>query len=448
MAINFLAGYKLSNTQKDNNKVSFLHPNSIRAWGNFTGVKMAPQLSQDVFQLSSKPSVEFVKADNSLFSWASPKPKLSMEKFDPKSMVLIHSTNYYPEQGKIQSARAGCVDSNGVALSRPTIHFALNKPVTEHSVGNNWNTMDYVTILPFDSTVSSMPQEHVIGGIKDDFAFMHEVQMPKGSVIVKYNPEVPDGQFKVSEAFDGIKLVESSNRNINESASTVIKKMGYQHYSDSMREYLGLNDEEMQKLGARTEFEALEYLKARSGNTQANLDTMETQLKALDDLKGILSEQEIEDSRKMILDSIETEKVVSKCADKLSESPKYWEEFCTKNGYDTTLHSVSAWGKAEMALVGLNIVKLLNNNSWEGDDYKARLLKTLDAAVELLPEGKELGYDVPKIKTIIAESATPQEAQTRMEQELKIKMMSLRNESADENSFELGADFALMWLGI
>ena len=81
MAINFLAGYKLSNTQKDNNKVSFLHPNSIRAWGNFTGVKMAPQLSQDVFQLSSKPSVEFVKADNSLFSWASPKPKLSMEKF-------------------------------------------------------------------------------------------------------------------------------------------------------------------------------------------------------------------------------------------------------------------------------------------------------------------------------------------------------------------------------
>ena len=58
------------------------------------------------------------------------------------------------------------------------------------------------------------------------------------------------------------------------------------------------------------------------------------------------------------------------------------------------------------------------------------------------------GVISPKIKTIIAESATPQEAQTRMEQELKIKMMSLRNESADENSFELGADFALMWLGI
>ena len=77
--------------------------------------------------------------------------------------------------------------SEGAGCARTTIHFALNKPVTEHALGNPWNTMDYAIIAPFKETVEGMPKSKVIGGIQDDFFFQDAVQIPKGSSILKYN---------------------------------------------------------------------------------------------------------------------------------------------------------------------------------------------------------------------------------------------------------------------
>ena len=103
---------------------------------------------------------------------------------------MVHRTKYFPEGGKILSTSAATRNAEGVAEYRPTIHFSLNKSVTEHWAGNEWNTMDYSIVLPFKETVESMPKSKVIGGIQDDFFFMNSVELPKGSIILKHNPNI------------------------------------------------------------------------------------------------------------------------------------------------------------------------------------------------------------------------------------------------------------------
>ena len=195
------------------------------------GLRYAPQVGSDIVQTTKK----VITADTSLFSWVKPKPKISMTQVNPESLALVHMTNYYPKNGQILSTNLATKASEGVGCARTTIHFALNKPVTEHMVGNAWNTMDYAIIAPFKETVQGMPKSKVIGGIQDDFFFQDVVKLPKGSVIVKYNPKVSPNSFLMSDAFDGIKLIETSNRNLNETASTVIQKMGYTTYNDALK---------------------------------------------------------------------------------------------------------------------------------------------------------------------------------------------------------------------
>ena len=52
--------------------------------------------------------------------------------------------------------------------------------------------------------------------------------MPPNSVILKHNPQVPVGKFQVSEIFDGIRLIETSEKDLAQTTEKIIKKMGFQ----------------------------------------------------------------------------------------------------------------------------------------------------------------------------------------------------------------------------
>lgn len=160
---------------------------------NSGGGRLISDLAADTFSRAvTKFEEMFLSTDSSLFSWAKQRPELSMKQIDPESLVLVHRTAYYPKGGKILSTADATRNIDGVAEYRPTVHFALNKSVTEHAVGNSWNTMEYSIILPFKETVSSMPSSKVIGGIQDDFFLMNSVTLPKGSVILRRSSEIPN----------------------------------------------------------------------------------------------------------------------------------------------------------------------------------------------------------------------------------------------------------------
>lgn len=226
---------------------------------NLTGLKFAPEitgLTQDTVSFSKK----LVSADSSLFSWAKKQPEYSFHQMKPNSVALVHMTNFFPKNGEILSTNLATKAIDGVGASRTTIHFCLNKPVVEHIYGKGWSTMDYAIILPFKEVMKNTPKSKMLGGINEDFMFQDLVKLPKGSVIVKYNPNVPSGNFLTSDAFEGIKLVESSNRKLSQSADTVIKKMGFTTYDDALKKHLGATNEEIKNLTSVTERQLLDIV--------------------------------------------------------------------------------------------------------------------------------------------------------------------------------------------
>ena len=394
-----------------------------------SGLRYAPKLESDVFQTTKK----LVKADNYLFSWAKQKPEFSMTQLNPDSLALVHMTNYYPKDGQILSTYMAGKTAEGVGAARTTIHFALNKSVTEHTLGNAWNTMDYAIIAPFRETVKNMPKSKVIGGIQDDFFFQDVVKLPKESVIVKYNPKIGSGDFLVSETPEGIKLVETSNRKLNEAVNVVINKMGYTTYNDALKKFLGASESEMQLLTSRPATEVKEIFNQIkiSGGVNAYKELLQERLKSLDIFMDMPNGKEIiNQNKEAIFKEMEWIKLYEKFSEKLDVFPKTWENFCSKKGYINELHSQTPWFKTEMGINAIEIIEKVNKNSW-GDNLKQILIKSLNDSMDALPQGKNLGYDVKKVVKILEESETPKIAKERLQKELKLKPMPPRSEAQD-----------------
>lgn len=389
----------------------------------------APKLKDDIFQSTKR----LIKADNSLFSWAKPKPVFSMTQVNPDSLILVHMTNYYPKDGQILSTYLAGKAAEGVGAARTTIHFALNKSVTEHTLGNAWNTMDYAIITPFKETVNNLPKTKVLGGIQDDFFLQDAVKLPRESVIVKYNPKISTGDFLVSETTEGIKVVETSNRKLNEAANVVINKMGYTTYNDALKKFLGASESEMQLLTSKpaTEVDEMFNQIKASGGANAHKELLKERLKALDVFRDMPNGQEIiKQNEKGILQEMEWLKLYEKFSEKLEVFPKTWEDFCAKKGYINGLHSQTPWFKAEMSINAIEIIEKVNKNSW-GKNLKQILIKSLNNSAADLPKGKNLGYDAKKVVKILEESETPKIAKERLQKELNLKPMPPKKETQE-----------------
>ena len=344
--------------------------------------------------LSSKPEIQ--NYDVSLFKDTTLKPQFSLDNpITPESLVMVHRTDYFPHNGIIITQHHSSKDANGICSPRDTTHFSLNKSVTEHSWGANWDQMKYALILPFKETIESIPKEKVIGGITEDFFIQSDVKLPEGSVILTYSKDVPWGKLRVSQAEDngktlkGVKLVETSNSDMNKVVSVVLRKMGYASMDNVNKN-------------------------AKISNTDAyNMSTF-------------INPDLIDDEFNLY--NIHHNKNTDSYVKKIHN---IWNDFCEDNNYIQGLHTYSPWGRSDMVIHSIQML-FGTTNSWKGSDasghpidYQKELCKVLDECKEDLPEGKHLSFDAEKVKAIIKSSKNPQIALDKMADKLKLKPLNL-----------------------
>ena len=388
---------------------------------NISGLKYSPitaRVKEDTFACSKK----LIAADDTLFDWASKKADFSFLSMNPDSIALVHMTNYFPQNGQILSTNLATKASDGIGNVRSTIHFCLNKPVVEHQMGNSWNTMDYAVILPFNETLKQTPKSKVLGGMNEDFFFQDMVKIPKGSVIVKYNSKVPEGKFLSSEAFDGILLIETSNRNVSESANTIIKKMGFTTYNDALKKHLHATDEDIKIITAtpESEFTAIKDAKKYKKRLEESL-ALQTKAYGNDPEFAYL----IENTKS----ALKRAEILERYSEKLKHIGDGCKKYCEKEKLFDGLHSQSPWLRSEIAFAGIDLIEMQNHNSW-GNFLKNEIIDILKTAKTELPQGKNLGYDVDKAISIIEKSETPQIAKENLANELKLKstkIMEMQN---------------------
>ena len=149
--------------------------------------------------------------------------ELNPRNIDSSSLVLVHMTEYLPENGKILSTR------DKIGGSRNSVHFTLNHPVSTHRFGC-WEEHKYAIIMPYESTVNINESGKFIEGMPNDIYTNGSVKIPKGSVIVKYNTDLEEGSIKIFDSLDleGVKYIETSIPP-HSVVPSVIKKMGYTH---------------------------------------------------------------------------------------------------------------------------------------------------------------------------------------------------------------------------
>lgn len=144
-------------------------------------------------------------------------------------MVLTHITDYLPNDGYIDTTRSA------VGGVRDSVHFAVNHGVAEHAIGNNWYGKPYAILTPMESTLNT-PGNKFVGGIPADFYSKGRIKLPKDAVIVRYNDKIPQGKYKILNAsgikelrnLRGIKLIETSEKNMKTNVDNIVQKLGYE----------------------------------------------------------------------------------------------------------------------------------------------------------------------------------------------------------------------------
>lgn len=149
--------------------------------------------------------------------------ELNPRNIESSSLVLVHMTEYLPENGKILSTR------DKIGGSRNSVHFTLNHPVSTHRFGC-WEEHKYAIIMPYESTVNINESGKFVEGMPNDIYTNGSVKIPEGSVVLVHNPDIEEGTVKISDCPDlaGVKYVESSMFP-HSLVPSMIKKMGYTH---------------------------------------------------------------------------------------------------------------------------------------------------------------------------------------------------------------------------
>ena len=331
-----------------------------------------------------------------------------IEEIAPENLVLVHMTDYLPENGVIKSTREATRDANGAGLYRDTVHFALNHGVYEHQL-NSWNDKKVAVLAPLDGVMKSSPKENIVGGTIMDFFIKKSVKIPKGSVIVRHNPDVPQGKLNVINAEEidefkntrGITVLETSD-NVKDTANKAVKMMGYTRLDKMIHQMAGLSEKTAKLL------EELKDPKASARIAEKNPE------------------------RLALLEEIDSDKFL-KTVEKTNVA---FQNFVQKHGFKNyPLHSASPYGRSEGMIEGIKLL-LLHDNSWEhkmdggllsqkGEEinYKKEFLEVIPEIKESLGEGETLTYDIDKLGEIIKESKTPKDALEQVETQLKLKPM-------------------------
>lgn len=165
---------------------------------------------------------------------------------DINDLVLVHRTNYWPENGIIRTAKSARALGKYeykekeilIPSGRDTIHFSLNGEVSQHALGNNWDQMPISIIIPIKA-MSEEQKRQIVGGLTVDLYTKGDLELPEGAYVIcsEQTHETRDaGKASVIE-------VPSNEANgIKGYANALIAKLGYK--LESVGAYVWGNEED------------------------------------------------------------------------------------------------------------------------------------------------------------------------------------------------------------
>lgn len=148
--------------------------------------------------------------------------------------ILVHKTDYIPEESKIKTSKESKVKAKSemkigdqyydyqYSSERDTIHFAVNGEVGDHEYGN-WHNCQYAILLPFNS----VPKEQIgVAAAQDTFS--------KGGVDLPSNAYIlcPKGRKEeIEEKNPNVNIIEYEGPNVSGYADALVKGLGYRNES-------------------------------------------------------------------------------------------------------------------------------------------------------------------------------------------------------------------------
>ena len=294
------------------------------------------------------------KADFDFNSQIKP-TSLDIHNIKPSSLVLVHMTDYEPQDGLILSPK------DKFEGSRNSVHFTLNHPVEAHRNGD-WDSKKYAIIMPFEATVNANKQGKFIEGMPNDIYTNGSVTIPGGSIILKENTDLKNGEIKISNhpMIDDVKIIETSVKP-HEIAPAVIEKMGYDYHKGS-------------------------------------------------GVMGLFSEGRKKD----------------KDIDSVCNNYNSWVEFCNSQGIKANRHTGSIGFVLETTIENIGALAKRNSwihKEFDGTkiNVKNHMLECLDYAKDLARKGYFSYLDLDAFMEIISKAKTPKDALKEMKEKLQIK---------------------------
>lgn len=157
------------------------------------------------------------------------KPPIS----ETTGLILIHKTNYVPNNGIIKSVKAANVYRNievqiaghtipmRIQLGRDTVHFSVNGEVQEHAEGNAWDSCKYAVLIPFNDISR---EQYACVRANDTYT--------KGSVTLSNNSWilVPQGEAAtVRKNNPNVNVIEYEGATVTGYADKLVGMLGYSH---------------------------------------------------------------------------------------------------------------------------------------------------------------------------------------------------------------------------
>lgn len=147
---------------------------------------------------------------------ANPKEFRNGKYIEKGDLVLVHRTDYFPENGAIKTR----LYSNPEIL-RDTVHFCLNGPVSSHEYGN-WDDKKYTLLVPLDRLSDETLNKMQNINPADTF-FLGDFELPEGSVILGAYEHTKGRERQSGKA----KIKEIDSEGSEEAIYGEIKNMGY-----------------------------------------------------------------------------------------------------------------------------------------------------------------------------------------------------------------------------
>ena len=210
---------------------------------------------------------------------------------DISDLVLVHKTNFIPENGVIKSSRdAGAllddyfeVGGEGYSVKylyeRNTVHFCVNGEVASHSLGD-WDKTKYIIITPFDKA----DKTSFVGGMAVDLYTEGSFVIPEGSYIL-----CPRNEMELVKNMNPtLKTIGYEGEYAKGYGDFLIRLLGYKKESIGAWAWSNENDgkifiEILKEMGLRSD--------AHFGSKEAKRDFVLTEMNAICEILKTVKQQ-------------------------------------------------------------------------------------------------------------------------------------------------------------